>query len=792
MSLGPDGAESRRRRSAAMDDRLRSGFGAAAGGSGGLALVAVGGYGRSELAPRSDLDVVLVHDPGVNADKVAAIAEALWYPIWDEGLDLDHAVRDTGEMRRAAATDLRAAIGMLDLRHVAGDEQLSHTLRSAALSDWRRDARRRLPDLRAAGHGRAERFGELADAAVPDLKESVGGLRDGVVLRALVATWLVDVPHAEAEGCRAELLDIRDALHEVAGRRTNRLPPELLPDLAEALAASPDRLARHVRALGRRVSHLSHVTWRRIDQVLERPRPAHRPDRPRTRRPGLVPLGRGVARVGGEAVLAADATPADDAALSLRVAALAAEHRLLVAPATAARLARSTGPLPSPWSREMRRQFVRLLAAGPALPPVWEELDQAGVVQRWLPEWDRVRHLLSQAPVHRFTVDRHSVQACVEAAALLRGVPRADLLVVATLLHDIGKGEPSDHSVVGSRIARTVATRMGFEVADVDRIAALVRWHLLLPEAATRRDLDDPVTVEAVADRVGDPATLELLAALTEADARATAPTAWSTWRAGLIRSLVAGCAARLGDVASDQIPDPRPALPIIVGHRVAGHPLRLDVAATDDGSRITVVGPDRTGLLADVAGALAWSGCAIRGGRADTVDGRAVSEWDVGTLSVDPARLAQRLRRVVGGDVDLWARLPAIGSDSDEPARVECVATASSATVLEVRAQDQRGLLWRACRALADAGVSVRSAHVDTLGPQAVDAFYLIGASGHPLSEADRRRALAAVRDALGLTSREFRPPSCDFPPEPSSPSRSGSSAESPSGIRRPGPTGA
>lgn len=745
MNVGAGAAESRRRRSVAMDHRLAAVFDAAAGGSEGFALVAVGGYGRAELAPKSDLDVVLVHDPKVNADKVAAVAEALWYPLWDDGLDLDHAVRDAGQMQRAAATDLRAAIGMLDLRHLAGDEQLSQALRSAALSDWRREARRRLPELRAAGQDRAERFGELAHAAVPDLKESAGGLRDGVILRALVATWLVDVPHAEAEGCRTELLDIRDALHDVTGRRTNRVAPELLPDLAESLAATPDGLARHVRALGRRVSHLTQLTWRRLDQVLDRPRRI----RPRTRRPALVPLGHGVARVGDEVVLAANAAPTGDPALSLRVAALAAEHGLLVAPMTATRLARSARPLPEPWSLECRRLFVRLLASGPALPPVWEELDQAGVVRRWLPEWDRVRHLPSEAPVHRFTVDWHSVQACVRAAGQLRRVPRPDLLVVATLLHDIGKGEPGDHCVIGSRIARTIATRMGFEPADADRIAGLVRWHLLLPETATRRDLADPATVESVATTVGDLSTLDLLAALTEADARATAPAAWSSWRSGLIGDLVARCSAQLRDVPVEASSDPMPAPSVAAGQQVAGHPVRIGVAATEDGCRIAVVGADRIGLLGDVAGALAWAGLAIRGCRAETVGGEAESHWDIGSPPIEPANLAHRVRRVLDGDVDLADRLP-IDPAAADPPRVETVDAAGSATVLEIRAQDRRGLLWRACQALAAVGVGVRSAHVDTLGPQAVDVFYLVDASGQALPESVRQQALDAVRQTL------------------------------------------
>jgi [protein-PII] uridylyltransferase len=187
------------------------------------------------------------------------VADAIWYPLWDEGIDLDHAVRDTRQMRQAAADDHRAALGMLDLRHVAGNGLLSSHLRSQTLADWRRSARGRLAELRAAGELRAERAGDLAHAAVPDLKESRGGLRDGVVLRCLVATWLVDVPHAEAEVSRAALLDVRDALHEVAGRATDRLAPELVPDMARLLghvgaaagaAGSPARAAHRAPVAG--------------------------------------------------------------------------------------------------------------------------------------------------------------------------------------------------------------------------------------------------------------------------------------------------------------------------------------------------------------------------------------------------------------------------------------------------------------------------------------------------------------------------------------------------------------
>ena len=221
-----------------------------------MALVAVGGYGRSELAPHSDLDVVLVHDDGNPEVRVRPVAEQVWYPLWDAGANLDHSVRALSEVTDAARSDPRVALGLLDARHLAGDPSVTLRLRAELLSHWRRDARDQLPALRELVSRRGERQGELAHASVPDLKESVGGLRDATVLKALVATWLVDVSHADLEPSRLQLLDVRDALHEVTGRGTDRVAPELWPDLAARLGL-PDAEAaqRHVRGLGRRITH---------------------------------------------------------------------------------------------------------------------------------------------------------------------------------------------------------------------------------------------------------------------------------------------------------------------------------------------------------------------------------------------------------------------------------------------------------------------------------------------------------------------------------------------------------
>ena len=189
----------------------------------GTALVAVGGYGRQELCPGSDLDVVLLHTTSLSPGEIAQIAEKIWYPVWDSGAKLDHSVRTVEEARELAQTDLAVAAGLLDARLVAGDADLVASVRAQVFADWRRDAARRLSDLREEYTARLARHGELAYRLEGDLKEARGGLRDSTMLRFISATWLVDVPHGAPERAREFLLDVRDALHSVSGRALDRL-----------------------------------------------------------------------------------------------------------------------------------------------------------------------------------------------------------------------------------------------------------------------------------------------------------------------------------------------------------------------------------------------------------------------------------------------------------------------------------------------------------------------------------------------------------------------------------------
>ncbi|MFF0436906.1 [protein-PII] uridylyltransferase [Streptomyces sp. NPDC004327] len=783
----------RRAALARLTDHWLAGLYEAAAPPPGTALVAVGGYGRAELSPRSDLDLLLLHDGGADARAVAALADRIWYPVWDLGIALDHSVRTTTEARGTAADDLKAQLGLLDARTVAGDPALATALRSTVLADWRNQATRRLPELAALCQERAERSGELQYLLEPDLKEARGGLRDAQALRAVAASWLADAPRAGLDDARRRLLDARDALHLATGRATDRLALQDQDAVAAGLGLlDADTLLREVYEAARTIAYASDVTWREVGRVLKAR--AARPPRLRSLLAGRsggrggtppaerTPLAEGVVEMDGEAVLALAARPERDPVLPLRAAAAAAQAGLPLSPHAVRRLAATAPPLPVPWPAEAREALVTLLGAGDSTVPVWEALEAEGVISRLLPDWERVRCRPQRNPVHTFTVDRHLVETAVRAAALTRRVHRPDLLLVAALLHDIGKGWPGDHSVAGETITRDVAARIGFDRADTAVLATVVRHHLLLVETATRRDLDDPATVRAVAAAVGGQSALELLHALTEADALATGPAAWSTWRASLVADLVKRVA---GVLAGEEPPDPEAAAPSAEQERLAVEALRtgepvlaLHTAhepAPDPGEpepvgvELLVAVPERPGVLPAVAGVLALHRLTVRAAdlRAVTLpralgDGPVlVLDWRVaaeyGSLP-EAHRLRADLVRALDGSLDVPARLaerdaayPRRRGAAAPPPRVTVAAAGSRlATVLEVRAQDAPGLLHRIGRALEGAEVRVRSAHVSTLGANAVDTLYVTRPDGSLLGSEEAAGLAKTLEEAL------------------------------------------
>jgi [protein-PII] uridylyltransferase len=731
-----------------------------------LALLAVGGYGRGELCPYSDLDVVLVHQ---GLRDVGEVADAIWYPVWDQGVHLDHSVRRPDEVLEAAESDLRVALGLLDARMVWGDPKVAEPLIEEAVRRWRsRLGARWLPALEEQMAARRRDHGDVAFLLEPELKESHGGLRDVKVVRALAAyaPLLADyVDLAASEPAAAILTAARVELHRNAGRELDRLLLQEQDPVAAALGyEDADALMADVAGAGRTIAWVCDDAWRR--RRFWQPAPTTRrwwgrrtASEERVTGPGEE-VEPGILLLGGEAGLTSAADVAGDSSLAFRLAAVSAERDAPIAPGAVHRLADKMPPPPEPWPPETRQALVRVLATGPPAIDALESIDQQGLLARLIPEWAAVRNRPQRNAYHRFTVDRHLLEAAANAAGLADRVDRPDLLLVGTLLHDIGKGFPGDHTTVGTDVVRRIATRMGFPPSDVDTLVTLVRLHLLLPDTATRRDIGDPATVEAVAQAVGDRQTLELLAALTEADSLATGPSAWGSWKAGLVAELVARVAERLAGAPAapgqDWLTDSH--LRLIDEARANGTP-----AVVLEPPQVVVAAPDRPGLLSQVAGVLALHGLDVRSADATSREGVAVEVFTVEVRRStwpDSARLRRDLSAVLAGQLALSDQLAekarAYGSPRPTSARpvvprvvVDNDASASS-TVVEVRARDELGLLHRVTQALVACDLDVVSARVSTIGSEVVDAFYVRDTDGQKLAD---DAALAGVERALVAT---------------------------------------
>jgi [protein-PII] uridylyltransferase len=738
LASGSKGAAFAREYSDLVDEWMRK----LLGDEPDVAVVAVGGYGRAELCPCSDIDVLLIHR---GRKDIKGVAKRLWYPLWDAGLKLGHGVRTAKEAVKLAESDIEVATSLLEVRAVAGDAAMVDELAAKVRDGWSRRATRWLAALGAVVAGRHVEAGEVAFLLEPDLKEGRGGLRDVHALRWAEAAGRVLLPddHRSLADAYGVLLDVRVELHRRTSKPNDRLLLQEQDAIATALGdADADALMARVAAAARTIAWTSDESWWRIRATLEGPRgraiTEHR-------------AGPGVLVRDGQAELAPDADVANDAGLPLRLATAAARARVRISRSALERLATDTPAPASPWPDAVRHALVELLACGRDAIPLLEALDQKGLVVRLLPEWDAVRCRPQRNAYHRFTVDRHLCEAAAEAASLAATVSRPDLLLLGTWLHDIGKGFPGDHTAAGMEVVEDIAVRMGFTSDDAAVLVALVEHHLLLADTATRRDLDDDETIAATARAIGDPLRLELLDALTQADSIATGPAAWGPWKAGLVRDLVARTARVLGGERPEATTGAgAPGIEVwdlVNRAREANGPV---VELRDDGT-ITVVAGDRPGLFCRVAGALALLGLNVLDARAWNVDGGLAVE----SFRVEPAyagppdaeTVEQEVLAAITGRVSIEARLAdkarAYGIQkpprSAQPAqrRVHVDAEASAtATVVEVRAPDAVGTLYRITRALSELELDIRTAKIATLGHEVVDTFYVLDHAGQRITD--------------------------------------------------------
>lgn len=378
-----------------------------------------------------------------------------------------------------------------------------------------------------------------------------------------------------------------------------------------------------------------------------------------------------------------------------------------------------------------------------------------------------VRNRPQRNAYHRFTVDRHLLEAAAAAASLTDRVSRPDLLLLAALLHDIGKGRAGDHTEEGIALVAEMGPRMGLDSDDTETLKEMVRLHLLLPTVATRRDLADEATAKAVAAEIGDRCRLSLLHALTEADSLATGPAAWGSWKADLVGELVRrvdhvmGGGDPVAALGGSDFPDSEQRALMAQGRTV--------IRPSSDGSSLLVITADRPGAFSRTAGVLALHGIDVRAADAASDDGMSIQVHQVSSRfgpMVAWDRIVPHLAAALDGRLALEARLSERIRTYERSRRIPGPpppvvhyddAASATATVVELHAPDRQGLLYRVTRALADFDLDVRVAKVQTMGEVVVDTFY-VTRHGSPLpddpelrSELQRALSAAASSDQLG-----------------------------------------
>jgi [protein-PII] uridylyltransferase len=763
-----------------------------------LAVVAVGGYGRGELSPHSDIDLLFVTGRRANISK--ATLRGLLYPLWDAGWRVGHAVRSAKGMIYHAREDLDAATGLLSARFIGGDEGSWMELLDRRALWIRKDRRllaRRILDATAERHRRVARAGW---SLAPDIKEDAGGLRDLHTVGWLAALSETSAAQAgDAATAGGSLMAVRESLHGLQRRPGDKLHMPLQPLVADGLGLTgegrADELMERVHSAARTIERrCTAARLALVDEILGGPR--------RSGSTRLFPGG--VALRDGE-LSVDDSQERSDTALALSLLAAVATSGRPVARRTMPWLeAVLAGPGIERWDGGMRAGFAALLR-GQHVVAALELLDHCNGWARILPEWEHIRGRPQHDPYHRYTVDGHSFAAVAAirnvlatddlAARSVSGQEDLDVLTLAALLHDVGKGSGQDHSVAGERLARSACKRMGTAPGDADDIVALVRHHLLLADTATRRDIDDGRVVEHAASTIGTARRLRLLYVLTAADGIASGEGGWTVWKAALVgslfrRTLVAletgevparsdiaersrrieafepTLAGRVADVLatlppsypdSADVADLADELKMIVAPLRPGE-IRHRIHRDEGGALISLCVEDRPGTLARAAGVLTLHRISVLGAHGfATSTGVALERFVVDARpDTSWAQVTSDLGDAFSGRLALDEALTTKARDYAAPGSIEpdiriLQDTSPHSTVVEVRAPDALGLLYAIAAGISDLDFDIHVAKIDTLGPRLVDVFYVRTAWGAKLDQTQAAALERSVRHRIG-----------------------------------------
>lgn len=482
----------------------------------GTTLVATGSLARGEMTAHSDIDLILLHDAAHPPSEEEV--SALWYPIWDAKLRLDYAVRTPAGCVEVMKADSTAGLALLDMAFVSGDEELFAATRAQVLKAWRRQLAKNFDQVVDLAIARWRRSGSMVTMTHPDVKHGRGGLRDIELIEALALGNLCDAPDLSPQ--RNLLLDVRTMLHQHAHRARDVLDPEFAVDVAIDLGfADRYELARALAAAAREVDAA-------LNTALDTARNAL-PRRGLLRTKARRPIDVDVVESQGRLELARQPN-LQDPGLLLRVAAASARTGLPIAEHTWAKL-KGLPPLEAPWPEAVASDFLALLSSPEHSAGVITALDEHGLWEPLVPWWAHIRGRMPREPIHIHTIDQHSLVVLGLCASKSVTVARPDLLFLAALFHDMGKGYGRPHEQVGAEMIKEMAAKLRLSAKDTAVVHTLVAQHTLIPQLVRTTDYTSQETLSRLLDALNyDPLTLELLGVLVRADAQGTGPGVWS------------------------------------------------------------------------------------------------------------------------------------------------------------------------------------------------------------------------------------------------------------------------
>ncbi len=700
-----------------------------------LSLVAVGGYGRGELAPQSDIDLLFLL-PYKLTPRSEQVVEEILYFLWDLGFKVGHATRSIDDCMRQSKADLTICTSLLEARWLWGDQDLYRVFRERFQSEIvrARGATRFIEAKLAERAARHERLGGSRYSLEPNIKDGKGGLRD---LHTLywIAKFLYRVDDAselvargvfsKAEARRFDkaqnyLWTLRCQLHYLSGRAEERLTFDVQTELAQRMgytdhagSRAVERFMKHYFLIAKDVGHLTRVFCATLEAEHNR--------RSRFRLP-LLTRRRTVEgfRLEGDRLTVKDAEVfAAEPVQLLRIFHAAQKHGLDIHPDALRWITRKLKHVDKSLRAdpEANRIFMEMLISPKDPEVTLRRFNEAGVFGRFVPDFGRVVAQMQYNMYHHYTVDEHTIFAIgilhrIETGALKDEVPIASEVVhkvlsrralyLAVLLHDVAKGRGGDHSELGAKVARKLGPRLGLSAEETESVAWLVLRHLAMSDTAFKRDLSDPKTIEDFAALVQSPERLRMLLVLTVADIRAVGPNVWTAYKAALLRDLY----WRTEEVLSGGV--------------------------AEEGRKARIIRAKE-----QLAGAL----------------GGALDHW---TKKDIKAHLARGYGPYwLSGDRDTHLRHAELVREAERAGAALTVDTRidryREVTEVTVYTADHPGLFSRVAGAMAVAGASIDAARIFTLANgMALDTFYVRNAVGGPF---DRPEHLARLKRAIERT---------------------------------------